>query len=66
MKNNIIMKSPVFFILFYFILNTILQRQKFTEVVRVPLPTTEQPATIMGSPDDVKADEGSFQLVPYL
>ena len=41
--------------------------KKLTEVVEVPLPTTEQPSTIMGSPDDIKADEGSFQLekLPY-
>ena len=40
--------------------------KKYTEVVEVPLPTTEE-KVIMGMPDDVKADEGSFQLekLPY-
>ena len=41
--------------------------KKYTEVVDVPLPEVEQKTTIMGVPDDVKADEGSFQLekLPY-
>ena len=40
--------------------------KKYTEVVEVPLPTAEE-KVIMGMPDDVKADEGSFQLekLPY-
>lgn len=41
--------------------------KKLIEVVEVPLPTTNEQKTVMGSPDDVKADEGSFQLekLPY-
>jgi Fe-Mn family superoxide dismutase len=41
--------------------------KKYTEVVEVPLPIAEE-KLIMGMPDDVKADEGSFQLekLPYL
>ena len=35
--------------------------KKYTEVVEVPLPAAEE-KVIMGIPDDVKADEGSFQL----
>ncbi|MBX9807152.1 MAG: superoxide dismutase [Flavobacteriaceae bacterium] len=40
--------------------------KKYTEVVEVPLPAAEE-KVIMGMPDDVKADEGSFQLekLPY-
>lgn len=43
------------------------KRKKLTEVVEVPLPSTEEKITI-GQPDDVKADEGQFSLVklPYL
>jgi Fe-Mn family superoxide dismutase len=41
-------------------------KKKLTEVVEVPLPATEEKIT-MGAPDDVKADEGSFQMekLPY-
>ncbi len=41
--------------------------KKLTEVVDVPLPEVEQKTAIMGMPDDVKANEGSFQLekLPY-
>jgi Fe-Mn family superoxide dismutase len=41
--------------------------KKYTEVVDVPLPEVEQKTAIMGVPDDVKANEGSFQLekLPY-
>ena len=41
--------------------------KKLTEVVDVPLPEVEQKTAIMGVPDDVKANEGSFQLekLPY-
>ena len=40
--------------------------KKLTEVVEVPLPTAEEKIT-MGAPDDVKADEGAFQMekLPY-
>ncbi|MDI6050271.1 superoxide dismutase [Flavobacterium sp. XS2P24] len=54
-------------VLFLFITLLSCNNKKLTEVVEVPLPTTEQTVAIMGSPDDVKADEGSFQLekLPY-
>ena len=35
--------------------------KKLTEVVEVPLPVIEE-KVVFGSPDDVKADQGSFQL----
>ena len=40
--------------------------KKLTEVVEVPLPSAEEKIT-MGVPDDVKADEGAFQMekLPY-
>lgn len=40
--------------------------KKLTEVVEVPLPTTEEKMTI-GSPDDVKANAGTFEMIklPY-
>lgn len=40
--------------------------KKLIEVVEVPLPTTQEKMTL-GVPDDVKAEEGSFQLekLPY-
>ena len=40
--------------------------KKLTEVVEVPLPSAEEKIT-MGAPDDVKADEGAFQMekLPY-
>ena len=41
-------------------------KKKYTEVVEVPLPTAQEKVT-MGVPDDVKAEEGSFQMekLPY-
>lgn len=41
-------------------------KKKLTEVVEVPLPSPKE-KVVMGMPDDVKADEGSFQLekLPY-
>jgi Fe-Mn family superoxide dismutase len=41
-------------------------KKKLTEVVEVPLPAAQE-KVIMGMPDDVKAEEGSFQLekLPY-
>lgn len=40
--------------------------KKLTEVVEVPLPTQEE-KTILGHPDDVKAEDGAFQIekLPY-
>lgn len=37
------------------------KRKKYTEVVEVPLPTAEEKMTI-GSPEDVKADPGAFEV----
>lgn len=41
--------------------------KKLTEVVEVPLPTSEEKMSI-GNPEDVKADKGAFEMVklPYL
>ncbi|MBL0013090.1 MAG: superoxide dismutase [Flavobacterium sp.] len=36
--------------------------KKLTEVVEVPLPSKEE-KMLIGSPDDVKADEGTFEMV---
>lgn len=40
--------------------------KKLTEVVEVPLPSKEE-KMLIGSPEDVKADEGTFQMIklPY-
>ena len=38
------------------------KRKKYTEVVEVPLPSVEENLTL-GSPDDVKAESGAFELV---
>lgn len=42
------------------------RKRKYTEVVEVPLPSKEQKITI-GSPDDVKAEAGAFEMakLPY-
>lgn len=42
------------------------RKKKYTEVVEVPLPTKEEKITI-GSPDDVKAEAGAFEMakLPY-
>jgi len=37
------------------------KRKKYTEVVEVPLPTAEEKMTI-GSPEDVKAETGAFEV----
>ncbi len=61
------MKNSQLFVLCAIIALTIsCKRKKYTEVVEVPLPTSEEKVT-MGLPDDVKADEGAFQLIalPY-
>jgi Fe-Mn family superoxide dismutase len=47
--------------LFLFIVLVSCNKKKLTEVVEVPLPTAQEKTT-MGIPDDVKADEGAFQL----
>lgn len=50
----------VIYIPFFFILFSC-NKKKLTEVVEVPLPSAEEKIT-MGMPDDVKANDGSFQL----
>lgn len=57
------------FVLLCFSLVALLQscnNKKLTEVVEVPLPAAEEKVTL-GEPDDVKADEGAFQMLklPY-
>lgn len=44
-----------------FLLLTFCNSKKYTEVVEVPLPAAEEKMTI-GSPDEVTADDGVFQL----
>jgi len=57
-------KYQLFVIILIFIaFSTSCKRKKYTEVVEVPLPTSEE-KRIMGLPEDVKADEGAFQLLP--
>ena len=62
------MKKFNFLISTLFLLITLIScnKKKLTEVVEVPLPTAEEKVA-MGLPDDVKANEGSFQLdkLPY-
>lgn len=51
--------SPILFL-------TSCHKKKLTEVVEVPLPSKEEKITI-GTPEDVKADKGAFEMVklPY-
>ena len=61
------MKKKQLILLFVFTLVLIsCNDKKLTEVVEVPLPTAEEKMTI-GVPDDVKAEEGAFEMVklPY-
>lgn len=57
------MKKIIFLLLYALFVLSIgsCKRKKYTEVVEVPLPTAEEKMTI-GSPEDVKADEGAFEL----
>ena len=59
-------KTYILLLCFSFSLLISCNEKKLTEVVEVPLPAAEEKMTI-GSPDDVKADEGPFSLVklPY-
>ena len=41
--------------------NSSCKRKKYTEVVEVPLPTAEEKMTI-GTPDEVKAEAGAFEI----
>ena len=53
-------------ILLYFLFAAILSScndKKLTEVVEVPLPAAEEKMTI-GHPEDVKAEEGAFKMLP--
>ncbi len=61
--------KKIYFLISSILLVTVLlscNKKKYTEVVDVPLPTAQE-KIIMGMPDDVKADEGAFQLekLPY-
>lgn len=62
------MKKASWYLLCFSILLAVLscKNKKLTEVVEVPLPSAVEKFTI-GSPDDIKADDGSFELVklPY-
>lgn len=57
MKKNVV----IFSTLTSFLLLFSCKEDKLTEVVEVPLPTKEEKITI-GSPNDVKADPGSFEM----
>ena len=59
-KTNLLMLCFSFTVLFS------CNNKKLTEVVEVPLPAAEEKMTI-GSPDDVKADKGVFEMakLPY-
>ena len=58
------MKKASWYLLCFSILLAVLscKNKKLTEVVEVPLPSAVEKFTI-GSPDDIKADDGSFELV---
>jgi Fe-Mn family superoxide dismutase len=62
------MKKAYPYILYFFVLLVVLscKNKKLTEVVEVPLPSAVEKFTI-GSADDIKADDGSFELIklPY-
>lgn len=55
----------IFLYLLVFVLASC-NNKKLTEVVEVPLPSKEE-KILIGSPDDVKADDGAFQMIklPY-
>ena len=57
MKKNTFLLSNLLFISLLISCN----EKKLTEVVEVPLPTAQEKVTL-GNPDDLKADEGSFQF----
>ena len=58
------MKKAKFYILCFSLLTLVIScnNKKLTEVVEVPLPTAEEKFTI-GSPNDVEANDGTFELV---
>jgi len=57
MKKIIILLCGTFFI----VATLACKRKKYTEVVQVPLPTAAEKMTI-GTPEDVKADPGAFEI----
>lgn len=59
-------KTNLFLLCFSFTVLLSCTNKKLTEVVEVPLPAAEEKMTI-GSPDDVKAEIGAFEMVklPY-
>ena len=61
MKKNTFLLSNLLFISLLISCN----EKKLTEVVEVPLPTVQEKITL-GNPDDLKADEGSFQFEKLL
>lgn len=56
------MKSYNYIVLAAIVLLSSCNEKKYTEVVEVPLPSAEEKA-VVGNPDDVKADPGTFQIV---
>ena len=58
------MKKIIYFLVFTDLLSC--NKKKYTEVVEVPLPTAQEKISV-GIPDDVKAEDGAFQLekLPY-
>nr|WP_315182964.1 superoxide dismutase [uncultured Flavobacterium sp.] len=58
------MKKIIYFLVFTALLSC--NKKKYTEVVEVPLPTAQEKISV-GIPDDVKAEDGAFQLekLPY-
>lgn len=59
MKTNLLLATPILCSLFLFSC----QKKELVEVVEVPLPAKEEKITI-GNPEDVQADDGSFQIEP--
>lgn len=58
------MKKIIYFLVFTALLSC--NKKEYTEVVEVPLPTAQEKISV-GIPDDVKAEDGAFQLekLPY-
>jgi superoxide dismutase, Fe-Mn family len=59
-------KKSIFFISIIALVTVSCNRKKLTEVVEVPLPTAEE-KMVLGNPEDVKAEEGIFEMtkLPY-
>ncbi len=60
------LKKSIFFISIIALVTVSCNRKKLTEVVEVPLPTAEE-KMVLGNPEDVKAEEGTFEMIklPY-